>query len=560
MMFSEIQGVLNVKDDLWCGEKSKWINLPNFFRAVFVLFSCAIAVISYDVFLDRFNTPKWFIFDLFIVVIISLAIFKKVEVKANALSVSFLLLSCYMLISSIWSPNFFEAILFTVRFVAFGFSIYLISVTFSKDDVLKMLVDGVFYASFVFCLVIIYQRYIALTPYSFINFSPIGFVNYLGQVLNIWIPILVLSIYMHRRSKLRLALGLFSLVILMNLLLESGTRGTILGLLCAEVFILAVMLIKTKKLPFKYMAISAGLLFSIATFSMLKEYGPNQLRDQVSSITALKTGRENVFANTIDMALDNPQGVGAGNFEFVHPKYGRMGTEHSSPYLSSHSMLLSPYNIILKFYSELGLVFGSLFTLLFFSLIFIAFRNFLIGNYIDVWVFLAVFSACFHAMFSSVFLTPVSLFFSLGLFSVVLSRSTLKMKSKTVSKPISLCLFLFVVLATAYLRGVELKSNYLSGLGSIKGDSELIEEAIELNEYNYFAMLMISKVYMYKDNDLHAALNSIERALVIYPYLVSGLVQATEISHQLGDVEKFNFYKGKVLAIYPNNERVNKLQ
>ncbi|OCQ21140.1 hypothetical protein A7985_10905 [Pseudoalteromonas luteoviolacea] len=521
-----------------------------------VLCSCVISVISIDVFFDIFSGPKWVVFDSLLTIILSFFIFKSKKIKVGSLGLLTCALTFYMFLSSLWAPNVFEAVSFSLRFACFSLAIFIISSSFNKDEVLKILVDGVFYSSIVFCSVLIFERYIVGKAYSVTDFSPIGFINYLGQVLNVWIPILILSIYMHRNSKVRLIAGVLSTAILMNLLLESGTRGAILGLLCAEVCILLVLLVKTKKFPVKYMAVSAGLLVSVGTFTMLKDLGPEMLQGHVNSIKNLETGRETVFANTADMIVDNPHGVGAGNFQYIHPKYAKMGTEQTSPYLSEYGILVSPYNIILKFYSELGVLFGSVFLIVLSSVFYISFKNFLFGNYVDTWVFMAVFSLCFHAMFSSVFLTPVSLLFSMLLFSVVLSRAKYSVKKLIVKRSVFIVLSIGLALSILFIRSAEVGSNYLANLGLKIGDTQMVERAIEINGYNHRALLGASFLYLHKEQDLKATLNSLENTLEVYPYMLFSMVQAAEISYKLGDFERFKRYKNKVLEIYPANERV----
>ena len=461
-----------------------------------------------------------------------------------------------MFLSALWTPNAFESISFSLRFTCFIYSIYILVTLFNKDLMLDFFIDCVFFSSLIFCIFLIYQRYIAGIPYSNTSFSPIGFVNYLGQVLNIWIPILVLSIYRHRSSKFRLVLGLLSLFILMNLLVESGTRATILGLLFAEITILIVLLVRTKKFPFKYIVVSAGLLSAIFSFSLLKEFGGETLLRQINSIQKLDTGREEVFANTLDMIADNPIGVGAGNFQFIHAKYGKMGTSDSSPYISQYKAITSPYNIFLKFYRELGFIFGSALCIAFLYCIFIAFNNFVKGDYIDAWIFMAVFSTSFHAMFSSVFLTPVSLFFSLILFSVVLSRAEKNAVLFEIDQHYLYLISLFLIFFIVTLRAAEVSSNYLAVTGSKMGDVNAIEKSINVNPYNYKAFNRLSYLYLNKEADYKSAIDCLEGELEIYPYNVLTMISLTRIYFKLGDFEKFELYKNKVLDIYPNNELV----
>ncbi|KZN46903.1 hypothetical protein N476_03130 [Pseudoalteromonas luteoviolacea H33] len=418
--------------------------------------------------------------------------------------------------------------------------------------------DSVFYSSILFCIVIIYNRYWLAIPYSNANFSPIGFVNYLGQVLNIWIPILVLSIYNRRKSKVYFLLGLASLLVLMNLLLESLTRGTILGLLAAEMIVLFILLLKTKKLPLKYLSVSVAFLCAVVTFNLMKISGLSTLKGQINSIQELNTGRENVFSNTVDMIKDNPLGVGVNNFEYTHQKYAKAGTPNASPYVSDMRILTSPYNILLKFYSELGFLGGSLFLILFGMVFIKALLNLLKGVFIDAWIFMAVFSLYFHAMFSSVFLTPVSLFFSTLLFAVVFSRESI-----SEAKPIGMRLEWIVVpliLLLGYLSFIKTVSANLTAKGYRVGNTELVEKSFELNPHDYFTSLRLYELYLMKEGNKQQALASLERAINLYPYNIYMLIKAGEVASQLGLSDKAEEYKQRALDIYPNNPQAKLIQ
>nr|WP_247684645.1 O-antigen ligase family protein [Pseudoalteromonas luteoviolacea] len=464
-----------------------------------------------------------------------------------------------MLITIVWSPNKFEALLFATKFFVFTIAVYTFSSLLTRDQVLNLLIDCVYFSSLCFCVAVIYQRYWQGVPYSNVNFSPIGFVNYLGQVLNIWIPILVLAIYKNRHSVIKVVTGGISLIVLVHLLVESNTRGTILGLLGAELLVLLVLLVKNKRFPLKYITISAMFGAAVVTFSIAQSNGFSKFQYQVLTIKELNSGRETVFRNTIDMIAQNPAGIGVNNFEYIHQKYAKMGTPESSPYVSNYSILPTPYNIILKLTSELGLLGGSMFLVLLSWLFIQSFMSFLKGNVVDVWVFMAVFSVLFHAMFSSVFLTPVSLFFSLLLFSVVISRAKSTKTIFFISRQAVAGLCLSLIFLTVILSVIKSTSSYLTNLGYKLGDTQKVEKALEINPYNYIAAMRLVELYLYKEGDQREALNRVEYVLSIYPYNVDMLIKASEIALELELNDKSEYYKEKVLEIYPDNERIKHL-
>ncbi|KZW98487.1 hypothetical protein JL49_22995 [Pseudoalteromonas luteoviolacea] len=530
-----------------------------FLKILSIFLSCLIVVVSTDAFFYQYNTPKWIVFDTFSIVILSFFTYYSRTLKVSVIGflIAFLVLS--MSVTIVWAPNKFEALLFVLRFTVFIISICALINLLTSEQILNLLLECIYFSSLIFCIAVIYQRYWLDTPYGFLNFSPIGFVNYLGQVLNIWIPILVLAIYKSRHSIIKMVLGGISLLVMMNLLVESNTRGTILGLLGAELLVLLVLLVKKKRLPLKYITITAVFGVAVVTFSVAESNGFSKLQHQILSIKELNSGRETVFRNTLDMIVQNPAGVGVNNFEYIHQKYAKMGTSESSPYVSNYSILPSPYNIILKFYSESGFLGGSLFLVLFGWFFAQSLMNFLKGAIVDAWIFMAVFSLFFHAMFSSVFLTPVSLFFSLILFSVVVSRSELSNGVFSLSKKLVAGVCLSLIFLTGFVTVIKSTSSYLSKAGYKSGDTQKVEKSLEINPYNYISAMRLVELYLYKEGDQQEALNSVEYVLSIYPYNVDMLINASSIALQLGLNEKSEYYKKRVLEIYPHNERVSGL-
>ena len=80
------------------------------------------------------------------------------------------------------------------------------------------------------------------------------------------------------------------------------------------------------------------------------------------------------------MILDNPWGVGAGNYEYIHPLYARLGTPYTTLYINEKKVWTNPHNIILKFFSEIGWIGGGFFILLLFLLLKMSFTLLSYGN------------------------------------------------------------------------------------------------------------------------------------------------------------------------------------
>ena len=188
---------------------------------------------------------------------------------------------------------------------------------------------------------------------------------------------------------------------------------------------------------------------------------------------------------------------------------------------------------------------------IFFCALYSAFK----GNYIDKWLFVGVSATLFHSLFSAVFLTPVSLFFSVTLFSVVTARSLLKVRFH-----FSLISFRFAFCFLPILSAMSLASEYYSFHGQKRFDSRLLEIALVLNPYNDRALYKLSDVQLRRERNIEDSLTSISRFIAMNPYHIGGLLNKAERLYQIGKLEEAQNTLDKVLDFYPSFMKAKRLQ
>jgi hypothetical protein len=360
-----------------------------------------------------------------------------------------------------------------------------------------------------------------------------------------------------------MALAIFSLLVVVSILMEAATRGTIVGLSLSELVVFVMVLRKNLKQSLMFLSISTLLLLGIGLYQVSDALQQGRLTHKIESmkkgVAAATGGRVDMFRNTIDMTIDNPLGVGVNNFEYMHPKYGKPGTSHSSPFINEHQILRTPHNIVLKFYSELGYLGGTLFLLFLGSFFVAAFINAWLGNYVDKWLFVGVSATLFHTMLSAVLLTPASLFFTCLLFAVINARFCDRFKPKhrfTVRLPVLLkALYLLV----PFIAATAVASEYYGYQGRINFDGKALEKAIALNPGSDRALLNLSQVRLHRHKDVKGSLEALNRFLELYPYHIFGLMLKAERQYQLDDLGGARHTLDKLLAFYPNYKKARRL-
>ncbi|WP_125557590.1 O-antigen ligase family protein [Pseudoalteromonas rubra] len=526
-----------------------------------ILVSVLISSVSSNAFFYKFDVPKWIVFDLFICASLVYAYIKKVDIEVGGFGWLCIALLLPMFVSLLNAVNYYEGVMFILRYVgSLLIACFMLKRVWQRYGI-KLLFDSIIFSSVIFSLIYVESR---INDYELIHvtaFSSFGFINNLGQVLNIWLPVLVAAILYQGKVNARSVCGLLSFIVCIFALLESGTRGTILGLLLGELILFLLMFNKLKRQAFTYLVITASFIVGGVAYSQLDSYLDGRLSKKIQSIKNLDTGRAELFANTFDMVLEKPLGVGVNNFEYLHPKYARLGTEGASPKVGQSSILKTPHNILLKFYSETGWLGGLVFSVMFALLFFKSMVNAYYGSQSDRWLLVAVVSTLFHSLFTALFLTPGSLFFAILLFSFVLYRNEQLTDKKTTKKQFVRFSYLPVLLViyVGFFSSNHLAS-YYSHTGYVSGNELYMQRSFELNPYDSKALFdyYILQRHLYKDND--KALSALENFLSLYPYHTSGLLATAELMIQQHDYAGAMTRLDFLLTFYPSLARAHEMK
>ncbi|WP_046006797.1 O-antigen ligase family protein [Pseudoalteromonas rubra] len=542
--------------------QSNGINLNvAWFGFLTILASVLISSVSWDVFYHKFDTPKWIVFDLFICTTLTYAFIQRVDIEIGRVGWLCIGLLLLMLVSLTYAVNPYEGGVFILRYLGSVLLGYFLFKHIWHRYGVKLLFDIVIYSSVVFSLFYIESR---INDYDLVHitaFSTFGFINNLGQVLNIWLPVLVAAILYQGKLNARSVCGFLSFIICICALLGSGTRGTILGLLLGEAVLCLLVFVKLKRKALTYLTITVSLIAGGFAYSQVDSYMGGRLNAKLQSIKELNTGREELFVNTFDMLLNKPFGVGANNFEYIHPKFAKLGTDEASPMVGENQILRTPHNIALKFFSETGWLGGLIFSSILALLLFKSMVNAYTGNQTDRWLLVAVVSTVFHSMFTALFLTPASLFFAILLFSFVLYRNKELIEENTTDMKVLRFRYLAVLLV---LYAGVFTSNHLASYyahhGYVSANQLYMQRSLTLNPYDSKALYdyYILQRYFYKDHE--EALSALEKFLLLYPYHTSGLLAAAEImimrQNYTGALERLDF----LLTFYPELARAHELR
>ena len=534
-------------------------------RSLLLLVSAIlVSSLHLDIFYYSHDTPKWLIFDVATSLYIIYSLRSKALIQFSYAGAMILALS-FLMLTSIWfAAHKIAGIEFTIRFINASLFAYCLLQNYTKDELTKLLIRLIFWSALAFSLIFITERYILAIDYNAGNFSPAGYINNAGALFNLWIPGLVLYIYQNRHRKIQLILSVFSLFVVVSILMEAATRGTILGLSISELVVFAMMLRTNIKKSFMFLSITTLLLIGIGIYQVSDSLQQGKLSSKISlmkqGVEAASSGRLNMFTNTVEMTVDNPFGVGINNFEYIHPRYAKPGTDDASPWVSEHYILRTPHNIVLKIYSELGYIGGTMFLALLCYLFIIAFLNAYYAGYIDKWLFVGASATLIHSMLSAVLLTPASLFFSAILFAVITARfiehtnfkSSVKLRLPSGIKLLYLFVPVLSVLAVA--------SEYYGYQGRINFDEDMLRTAVTLNPGNDRALLNLSQVRYQRLKDLPGSLRALDQFLSLYPYHIQGLMLKAERHYQLGELENANFTVTKLLNFYPDFAKAQRLK
>ncbi len=282
-------------------------------------------------------------------------------------------------------------------------------------------------------------------------FSPIGHVNFTGDVLIVLLPLLVWMLAVRSEPVLKV-LNWFSVATVATVLLVASSRGALGGLAIGLLLLIPFLfqyvrewpgLLRKRELPLApCIWVCTALLASFIVYHSLPYHyrelarlsGTLQAASELKVLdesSALDTDREMppfatlwaalnpllgarvpMYASATAMALDAPLlGQGTGNFAWVYPGYSNRFPDFRDPLSSERTFTTNPHNIVLQLATQNGIPA----TLIFLGLL-VFFWSLLIRSLWKKWDgwcaagVVAISAAIFDAMFNHLFFNPASMF------------------------------------------------------------------------------------------------------------------------------------------------------
>lgn len=543
------------------------VNVIRIVRLDIIFFSILgllISTIHWDVFYYAYDTPKWFVFDL------SLSLFVICNRKYLLLPrVNWFGAVCGAFFLSIFLLSFKAAhtsmaVEFTYRYFLVISTIYVLNKKYSGEELVNILQIVVLLSAIAFVLVFYFERYYFKRPYNVGSFSTFGFINNVGQVYNIWLPVLIWLVVRNYRSVKYMVILIPLVTASVSILMEASVRGSIFGLFIGEGVVFLIVFLRDIKKAFIFLSTSIALLIGIFSYNFFDSLESGRLSNKLSAMEntiSASQSRLNMFSNTFDMIIDNKLGVGTNNFEYYHPYYGKPEGEGASPYINENQILRTPHNIVLKVYSEQGLIGGTIFLLMLIWVYLKAIRNAYDGDFYDRWLCVACTALFFHSLLSAVFLTPASLFFSILLFSLIIKRSEeLRTRKSIIELRIPESLVALSGLLVVSLCVVFTFSDFYAYKGFRGYDTKALKLAVQLNPSNDRAWYTLSHIQYRKYHDVTASLDSIEKFLQRYPYHIAAHQIKSERLYQLGRYEDALRNTQRLLSYYPSYRKAQQLE
>jgi tetratricopeptide (TPR) repeat protein len=278
-------------------------------------------------------------------------------------------------------------------------------------------------------------------------FSPIGHINFTGDVLVILVPAMAWMLGYYKQPVLRI-LNWVSLVSMLTMLLVASSRGALGGLAVGSL-VLAVIALRHYRLALAcnwrslsttlpLILIGSAIIASTATYFALPFHYRDLARfsaetqggmtvepghltpgapqpplaefwDQLRPILGTRTP---IYGSSTAMIADAPWlGQGTGNFFTVYPAYSNRFPDFRDPLSSARTFTTNPHNALLQIATQNGLpallLFCAIVGFLWLRLLKALWQQW------DVWQaagVLAITAALFDAMFNHVFFNPASMF------------------------------------------------------------------------------------------------------------------------------------------------------
>jgi len=517
--------------------------------------------------------------------------------KPTLSSLALLLYTVILAIGIFIGPNMTEGMI-RFAFWFFCISILLLSIWATRHEPKWMdrLVWSLSIGSFVFSIRYWESYFLDYGKANYnisVLFSPVGHINFTGDVLIILLPMLMWVLASKKNPVLRI-LNWFSVVTLCSILLVASSRGALGGLALAAliagvIFTKHYHRSKTLKIKTNITAISlltSTLLVSIIIYTSLPYHYRNIARisstagqaitgenkkelsspqtlqpplvDMWVELSPLLGARTNIFASTTAMTLDTPiLGQGTGNFAWVYPNYSNHYPDFRDSLSSARTFTTNPHNVVLQIASQNGipamLIFMSLLLYFWCRLAKAAWQQW---NAQYITGLAAVSAVLFDAMFNHVFFNPASMFvFALlagtwwGLLPTQ-HKNTIQVQPKVLSVFSIVTVILLCIWPTRWLVSEWYVGQAMAHVRHPVQEKQFYQKAYAWDGENFRAVFGMGQV-AYKQKKYVQSARYFEEFQTFYPYNPPALNMLGAAYMSMGQFKKAEAVFTQALKIYP---------
>jgi O-antigen ligase len=520
-------------------------------------------------------------------------------------SISGIFLSIYLLILGIGiflGPNQTEGFI-RFAFWLFCVLVFMVSAWAIKHEKkwLDALVWSVSLGSFIFSLRYWESYFLDYGKPNYnihVLFSPIGHVNFTGDVLIMLLPFLIWALAKYTNPALRI-LNWISVSTLSTILLVASSRGALGGIALATCVMLVIVIkhyrsTKNSDIWAQYKLLSL-IVFSALVASVLIYLSlPFHYRDlaRVSAtagqattsqgkitltpgaetpplanlwvnLSPLLGARTPIFASTSAMALEAPiLGQGTGNFAWVYPSFSNRYPGFRDPLSSIRTFTTNPHNVVLQIASQNGipamLIFMGLLLYFWWQLFKTTWQTW--DGYLLSGL-AALTAALFDAMFNHVFFNPASMFvFALltgSWWGVLKVNNTSQKNIPLPAKPLALFALVAVLLLSIWpMRWVI--SEWYTGKAMAYArlpayETDFYQKAYDWDKENFRATFGMGQV-MYKQKKYKESAAYFSAFEKFYPYNPPALNMLGAAYMMAGDYTKAVTAFQQAVQTYPGFE------
>lgn len=517
------------------------------------LFCLAVAMVLLPVlhsrlFLQPYSEIKFFLLDCCLALTAGCSLWRRGAREITPVSVFAGLLCLALLGSTFFAVHKAMALEWSLRFACAALSVAWLAGLARRSATLEQTMTRVFLAA-IWLFFGVYAWQLATVGASVPFYSPIGHVNYTAHVYDLWIPLLLLV--MVRQNPWQRLAGGVALLLLIQSLVMGGCRGSLFGLLLAGLLVLALRV--ARRGSARVVLVLVAVLGLAVGLNLLVPSAHNQglLRQLTSGGLDIEQalGRSNMWRNSWRMFKENPMGVGAGNFQYLHVKYARLGTDRASGVLSDTSILVNSHNSVVTAFVETGVVGGTLFCLLMAAFGLLAMAGAWKGDVRDELFCVAWVTTFLNSLVSAVFFTPVNILYVVVFLALLLARARELGTLRPLATPsFSARPAALLLLLTIPLFGSRLASDYFLVQGMRARNAEDLRLAARLDPWNERVWFELANL-AFLGRDFESMRTMVETFLRLYPYNLTGLAMRADSLFFAGRFPEAKHAAGAVLAL-----------